>query len=103
MAEDLCESVVKTLLGKRLESFTRISTVVREALESAVLRILTPKKSTDVLREVLAARAEGRTYTIVFVGVNGVGKSTSLSKVCYYLKSKGVKVGPLCGSSLQEV
>jgi len=26
------------------------------------------------------------------VGVNGVGKSTSLSKVCYYLKSKGIKV-----------
>ncbi|RHY35257.1 hypothetical protein DYB32_000266 [Aphanomyces invadans] len=61
------------------------------ALEAALLRILTPKKSTDVLREVLAARDQGRCFSIVFVGVNGVGKSTSLSKVCYYLKSRGVK------------
>ncbi|KAF4321102.1 hypothetical protein JM18_004891 [Phytophthora kernoviae] len=92
VADELCESVITTVVGQRLESFTRISTVVRKALESALLRILTPKKSTDVLREILQAKAEGRTYSIVFVGVNGVGKSTSLSKVCYYLKSKGVNV-----------
>ncbi|EQC33060.1 fused signal recognition particle receptor [Saprolegnia diclina VS20] len=92
VAEELCESVMTTMIGKRLESFTRIQTVVQKALETALLRILTPKKSTDVLREVLAAREAGRCYSIVFVGVNGVGKSTSLSKVCYYLKSRGVKV-----------
>jgi signal recognition particle GTPase len=33
-----------------------------------------------------------RPYSIVFVGVNGVGKSTSLSKVCAYFLSKGLKV-----------
>ncbi|KAF1795263.1 P-loop containing nucleoside triphosphate hydrolase [Phytophthora cactorum] len=92
VADELCESVITTVIGQRLESFTRISTVVRKALEAALLRILTPKKSTDVLREILQAKAEGRAYSIVFVGVNGVGKSTSLSKVCYYLKSKGVNV-----------
>uniref|UniRef100_H3G7F3 SRP54-type proteins GTP-binding domain-containing protein n=1 Tax=Phytophthora ramorum TaxID=164328 RepID=H3G7F3_PHYRM len=92
VADELCESVITTVVGQRLESFTRISTVVRKALEAALMRILTPKKSTDVLREILQAKAEGRAYSIVFVGVNGVGKSTSLSKVCYYLKSKGVKV-----------
>lgn len=42
--------------------------------------------------QVMAARAQGRPYSIVFVGINGVGKSTSLSKVCYYLKSHGLKV-----------
>ncbi|KAF1332049.1 Signal recognition particle receptor subunit alpha, partial [Globisporangium splendens] len=92
VADELCESVVTTLVGQRLESFTRVSTVVRKALEAALVRILTPKRSTDVLREILEAKAAGRAYSIVFVGVNGVGKSTSLSKVCYYLKSKGVKV-----------
>lgn len=92
VADELCESVIATVVGQRLESFTRISTVVRKALEAALLRILTPKKSTDVLREILQAKSENRAYSIVFVGVNGVGKSTSLSKVCYYLKSKGIKV-----------
>jgi hypothetical protein len=43
---------------------------------------VTPKQSMDVLREVRACQAKGRPYVCVFVGVNGVGKSTSLSKVC---------------------
>ncbi|KAI9907074.1 hypothetical protein PsorP6_004019 [Peronosclerospora sorghi] len=92
VADELCESVITTVTGQRLESFTLISTVVRKALEAALMRILTPKKSTDVLREILQAKAERRAFSIVFVGVNGVGKSTSLSKVCYYLKSKGMNV-----------
>ena len=31
-------------------------------------------------------------YVIVFVGVNGVGKSTSLSKIAFYLKNRNLKV-----------
>jgi signal recognition particle receptor subunit alpha len=42
-----------------------------------------------MLAAAAAAKAEGRPYTVAFVGVNGVGKSTSLSKVAYYLKSNG--------------
>ena len=38
------------------------------------------------------ARAKGRPYTIVFVGVNGVGKSTNLAKICYWLLQNDVKV-----------
>lgn len=50
-------------------------------MEEALLRILTPKKSVDILRNVHAAKEQGRPYVIVFVGVNGVGKSTNLAKV----------------------
>lgn len=41
-----------SLVGQRLGSFTRISSAVRTALEAALTRILTPKRSIDVLREV---------------------------------------------------
>jgi hypothetical protein len=34
----------------------------------------------------------GDPFVIVFVGVNGVGKSTSLSKVAYLLKTNGLSV-----------
>ena len=44
------------------------------------------------LRAALQAKKEGRPYSIVFIGVNGVGKSTSLSKVCYYLLQKNLSV-----------
>ena len=44
--------------------------------------------------QVHAARARGKPYTIVFVGVNGVGKSTSLSKIAYWLLQNDIKAGP---------
>ncbi len=40
--------------------------------------------------QVREAKARGRPYTIVFVGVNGVGKSTNLAKVAYWLLQNGV-------------
>ncbi|KAI3892488.1 hypothetical protein MKW92_034161 [Papaver armeniacum] len=49
-------------------------------MEDTLVRILTPKRSIDVLRDVHAAKEQGRPYVITFVGVNGVGKSTNLDK-----------------------
>ncbi|KAK9799811.1 hypothetical protein WJX73_001989 [Symbiochloris irregularis] len=92
IAEKLCESVAANLVGQKLGSFRLISTAVKEALEAALTRILTPKRSIDVLREVHAARARGKPYTMVFVGVNGVGKSTNLAKIAYWLLQNKVKV-----------
>ena len=92
VAQAIVESVAQQLEGQKLSSFTRVSTAVRRAIEEAVERILTPKKSIDVLREALLARRKGKPYVVVFVGVNGVGKSTSLSKVCYYLQQKKLNV-----------
>lgn len=92
IADDICSSVGSTLVGHKLASFTRVHTVVVNALKEAVERVLTPKTSTDILRQVLDAKAEGRVFSAVFVGINGVGKSTSLAKVAYYLQQHGVKV-----------
>ena len=54
-------------------------------MEDALVRILTPKRSIDILRDVHAAKEQGKPYVVVFVGVNGVGKSTNLAKVNCYL------------------
>jgi len=85
----ICDSVATSLLGKQLGSFSSLRQTVRSAMESTLTRILTPSKRVDLLAAAASARAERRPYTIVFVGVNGVGKSTSLSKVAYYLKTNG--------------
>ncbi|CAM9143730.1 unnamed protein product [Scytosiphon promiscuus] len=92
VANDITASVQATLIDQKLKSFTRVKTAVQSALKDAVSRVLTPKKSTDVLREVNAAKSRGKVYSMAFVGINGVGKSTSLAKVAYYLKENGIKV-----------
>ena len=39
--------------------------------------------------EVNKKKRTGKPYVITFIGVNGVGKSTTLSKVAYMLKTQG--------------
>ncbi|GJN30012.1 hypothetical protein PR202_gb18285 [Eleusine coracana subsp. coracana] len=92
IAEKLCESVAASLEGKKLGSFTRISSTVQTAMEEALVRILTPRRSIDILRDVQSAKERGRPYVIVFVGVNGVGKSTNLAKVAYWLLQHNLSV-----------
>ncbi|XP_057495519.1 uncharacterized protein LOC130780534 [Actinidia eriantha] len=92
IAEKLCESVAASLEGKKLASFTRISSTVQAAMEEALVRILTPRRSIDILRDVHAAKEQRKPYVVVFVGVNGVGKSTNLAKVAYWLLQHEVNV-----------
>lgn len=92
IADKLIESVLTSLEGKRMESMTSVSTTVRNALDEALTRILTSRQSTDILSEITAKKGTGRPFVITFCGVNGVGKSTSLAKTCYYLLKHDLKV-----------
>lgn len=92
ITEELCNSVAASLVGKKLGSFTRISSTVKTAMEEALTRILTPRRSIDILRDVHSAKEQGRPYVVVFCGVNGVGKSTNLAKVGYWLMQHKISV-----------
>mmetsp|Transcript_31736 Transcript_31736/g.93123 ORF Transcript_31736/g.93123 Transcript_31736/m.93123 type:complete len:298 (+) Transcript_31736:1-894(+) len=109
VAAEICTGVRDRLVGKKMNSFGRVKTAVRHALEAAIEKILKPAhgKDVDVLHSVVAKREQGsgglsslfgggnkassnnRPYTIVMIGINGVGKSTSLAKIAYYLKANG--------------
>ena len=56
-------------------------------MEESLQKILTPKRNIDLFKEARKAKLqEGRPYVLTFIGVNGVGKSTTLSKVAYLFK-----------------
>lgn len=104
IAEKVCEGVGNSLEAKLLGSFSSIRLEVKKALEISLVKILTPKTSTDLLLEIarkksdslgLAVGANKPTitpYSITFVGVNGVGKSTNLSKVAFWLLQNKLRV-----------
>ncbi|KAL0070640.1 hypothetical protein AAF712_002483 [Marasmius tenuissimus] len=99
IADKVCEGVGETLVGKKVGSFQSTNSAVQHALSTSLTRILTPKTSTDLLLSIrtklsspLASTQQRSPYSITFVGVNGVGKSTNLSKVCFWLIQNGLRV-----------
>lgn len=93
-AERLCTSVESDLLDHRTASFTSIDKTIRESMAKALTRILTPTSSLDLLRNINAtiSGSNPRPYVISIVGVNGVGKSTNLSKLAYFLLQNQFRV-----------
>lgn len=89
VANEICKQVKKSLLNTKTASFTTIKATIQEALVDSIKTLMTPKKNIDILKEAVSAKKKGQVYSIVFIGVNGVGKSTSLAKTAYYLKTKG--------------
>ena len=82
----LCESVERDLLDTKTASFESVDATLRAAMSSALHKILTPTTSLDILRSVTAVTThQKRPYVISIVGVNGVGKSTNLSKLAFFL------------------
>nr|GAT59595.1 signal recognition particle binding protein [Mycena chlorophos] len=99
IADKVCEGVGESLVGKKVGGFQTTNAAVRLALSTSLTRILTPKTSTDLLLSIrtklsspLASTQQRMPYSITFVGVNGVGKSTNLSKVCFWLIQNGFRV-----------
>ena len=68
IAEEICNRVRIKLVGKKMASFTRVKTAVRQALEDAIEKILKPGKGrggsddVDVLRDVIAKREKGNGF-----------------------------------------
>ncbi|PZD23618.1 integral membrane protein [Pyrenophora tritici-repentis] len=82
----LCESVERDLVGIKTPSFTTIEKTLKTSMEKALTKILTPTSSLDLLREIQHTNSTTtRPYVLSIVGVNGVGKSTNLSKIAFFL------------------
>uniref|UniRef100_A0A060T8U9 Signal recognition particle receptor subunit alpha homolog n=1 Tax=Blastobotrys adeninivorans TaxID=409370 RepID=A0A060T8U9_BLAAD len=98
VADHLCSVVQKNLVGSTTKSWTTVEATVKESMTEALRRILTPNTSLDLLHEVQKTKqrnekgGDGRPYVISVVGVNGVGKSTNLSKIAFWLLQNKMKV-----------
>ncbi|KAI1462900.1 SRP54-domain-containing protein, partial [Daldinia caldariorum] len=105
----LCEGVEKELLGVKTGSFESIDARIAKAMEASLTKMLTPTSSLDLLREIdsvikppATSMRKPRPYVISIVGVNGVGKSTNLSKICYFLLQNKYKVLIAAGDTFRS-
>lgn len=104
----LCQGVETEMVGKKTGAFESIDTALRPALENSLKRILTPRSSLDLLQQIESvanpsgSKAQPRPFVITILGVNGVGKSTNLSKLCYFLLQNNYRVLIAAGDTFRS-
>lgn len=89
VAKHLTSNVEKELVGSKTKNWTSITTTAKEALAKSLTKILTPGTSVNLLEDI---KKNQKPYVISVVGVNGVGKSTNLSKLAFWLLQNNFKV-----------
>ncbi|MFB0500214.1 MAG: signal recognition particle-docking protein FtsY [Candidatus Hadarchaeaceae archaeon] len=91
VADHIIERVKAGLTGRKLGLREDPKKLADEVLRQAIQEILTTEQKVDLLKVIEAKRAEGEPAVIVFVGINGHGKTTTIAKLARYLIGHGYK------------
>ncbi|HUI01733.1 MAG TPA: signal recognition particle-docking protein FtsY [Nitrososphaerales archaeon] len=100
MESDVAQNVVegvtgdlkKQLLGLSVERSKDVQAVVKEKLRGEVLSVFSRAGDIDVLERIRARKAQGEPFKMLFLGINGTGKTTTVAKFANYLKKNGFSV-----------
>ncbi len=92
VAEAIKKELRERLVGKEVKSKSKIPEVVEKSLEEALIEVLKAERDVDLFEIVERAREKDRPAVIMFVGVNGSGKTTTIAKIAKLLKDHGYSV-----------
>ncbi|MGV9172985.1 MAG: signal recognition particle-docking protein FtsY [Promethearchaeia archaeon] len=91
-ADEICEKIVEKFKGEEIGRLKSTSNMLNEVLKDIILEILTPEWEINLLKEIKDKGENGAPYVMVFLGVNGTGKTTTMAKIAQFLKEQGFSV-----------
>jgi fused signal recognition particle receptor len=99
LIDELKKSLVETLEGQRTPIFNRdaVKTLVQQELNRFLLKIL-DQGEINLVEE---AKKSPKPFKILFIGVNGVGKTTTIAKVAYMFKENGLSILLACSDTFR--
>lgn len=88
VAERIVESVKEDLIGKKIKRRGDMELFTTNALKKAITEII-DNGYYDLLGDIEKSKEKGEPYKIMFVGINGTGKTTTIAKIATYLEKHG--------------
>ena len=90
VAEQIINSVKEDLVGRKIKRRSDVAEFTKEALKNAISKIL-EVDSQDIEGLIALKRKQEEPLKIMFVGINGTGKTTTIAKIATYFMDKGYK------------
>ena len=83
---DIIKSDLKAnLVGSKIDK-KKIEKFIRDSLITSVSKILDSTGTVDLFARIDKNKEQNKPFLILFVGINGTGKTTSLAKIAYLLQ-----------------
>ena len=98
--DDLSTKLKKELLGLKLEKGQDAAQIVQSKLQAAVAEIFARAGKLDLVERIKAKKeSKAGPFVIVFLGINGTGKTTTVAKVANLLRKAGFSVVVAAGDT----
>ena len=88
----ITDELEKRLNGIQVKRLGDRKDLVKDTLHEVLLEILTTNEKINLIEKIEEKRKNKEPFTILFVGINGTGKTTSIAKVTKFLLKKGYSV-----------
>lgn len=88
IAESFCNAIITDLEGKQTVNESEF----RDKLQKIISNLMKSIYHESLIERIKEKKRSNQIFTFCFVGLNGVGKSTSLAKICCWLLQNNLKV-----------
>jgi fused signal recognition particle receptor len=99
VADRICDELEKRLVGVQVKRLEDRKKIVEENLRQVLLEVMLTNNKIDLLKKVEEKRKNGEPFVLLFVGINGTGKTTTIAKVAKSLRDKGYSVVLACSDT----
>jgi fused signal recognition particle receptor len=88
VADKVCDELEKRLTGVQVKRLEDRKKIVEDSLRQVLLDVMLTDKRIDLLARAEEKRQTKDPFVLLFVGINGTGKTTTIAKVAQFFKDK---------------
>lgn len=99
VAERICNEMEKRLDGVEVKRLQDRRELVKKNLQEVLMEILSSNEQIDLIKRVELKKKQGEALVIVFVGINGTGKTTTIAKMTKFFMKRGFSVVLACSDT----
>lgn len=99
VADRICDEMEKRLDRVQVKRLEDRKKIVEKNLHDVLLEIIQTNGKIDLLKMAEEKRKKGEPLLVVFVGINGTGKTTTIAKVARFFNKKGYSVVLACSDT----
>jgi fused signal recognition particle receptor len=92
VADKVCDELEKRLIGVQVKRLEDRRKIVEDNLRQVLLEVMLTNTKIDFMSKAEEKRAEKTPLVLLFVGINGTGKTTTIAKVAQFFKDKRYSV-----------
>ncbi|MGA3058933.1 MAG: signal recognition particle-docking protein FtsY [Candidatus Bathyarchaeia archaeon] len=92
VAEKISDDLVRRLSGVQVKRLDDRKKIVEENLRQVLLEVMLTNKTIDLLKLAEEKRKKKEPFILMFVGINGTGKTTTIAKVAQFFREKSYSV-----------